>query len=231
MALPQATNTRFQTAEDVVTDIQRRIQSGEWPAGYRLPPERELAALYGLARNTVRSALTRMGGDLIRVIGRGTYVRAKSGGGLTGLGPHMKDASPAEVMEVRLIIEPQAAALAAHRANSDDLAEIEEILRRSIVAKGFAEFEHYDAALHLAVFRATKNQLLIDYCEAINSARHQPHWHLLKQKSMTDQRRSQYDREHSALVDAIKQRDAEKARRLIHQHLSHVRDSLLAMDA
>jgi DNA-binding FadR family transcriptional regulator len=230
MALPQATNTRFQTAEDVVTDIQRRIESGEWPDGHRLPPERELAALYGLARNTVRSALNRMGPELVRVIGRGTYVKSKRGGGVPGLGRHMKEASPAELMEVRLIIEPQAAALAAHRANSDDLAEIEEILRRSIAAKGFAEFEHYDAALHLAVFRATKNQLLVDYCEAINSARHQPHWHRLKQKSLTEGRRTQYDREHSALVDAIKQRDAEKARRLIHQHLTHVRDSLLAID-
>ena len=49
MALPQVTNTRFQTAEDVVSDIHRRIGSGEWPEGHRLPPERELAALYGLA--------------------------------------------------------------------------------------------------------------------------------------------------------------------------------------
>ena len=48
---------------------------------------------------------------------------------LPGVGAHMGDASPAEVMEVRLIIEPQAAALAAHRANSDDLAEIEDILK------------------------------------------------------------------------------------------------------
>jgi len=230
MALPQATNTRFQTAEDVVIDIQRRIANGEWPEGHRLPPERELAAVYGLARNTVRSALNRMGPDLIRVIGRGTYVRAKSGGSVPGLGRHMKDASPAEVMEVRLIIEPQAAALAAHRANSDDLAEIDEILRRSVAAKGFAEFEHWDAALHLAVFRATKNQLLVDYCEAINSARHQPHWHRLKQKSLTEALRSQYDREHSALVDALKQREPEKARKLIHQHLTHVRDHLLAID-
>ena len=135
MALPQATNTRFQTAEDVVTDIHRRIENGEWPEGHRLPPERELAALYGLARNTVRSALNRMGTDLIRVVGRGTYIRAKSGGSVPGLGRHMKDASPAEVMEVRLIIEPQAAALAAHRANSDDLAEIGRASCRERVSK------------------------------------------------------------------------------------------------
>jgi len=43
--------------------------------------------------------------------------------------------------------------------------------------------------------------------------------------------RAQYDLEHSALVDALKQRDPEKARRLIHQHLIRVRDSLLAIEA
>jgi len=230
MALAQ-TNPRYQTAEDVAADMQRRIQTGEWPDGYRLPPERELAARYGLARNTVRSAMDRIGTDLIRVVGRGTYVRAKGRGSLPGVGSHMGDASPAEVMEVRLIIEPQAAALAAHRANSDDLSAIEEMLKKSLAAKGIAEFEHWDAALHLSVFRATKNQLLIDYCEAINTARHQPHWHRLKQKSLTDARRAQYDLEHSALVDALKQRDPEKARRLIHQHLIRVRDSLLAIEA
>src|SRR5215475_2893846 len=136
------TNVRFQTAEDVAADIHRRIESGEWPEGYRLPPERELAAVYGLARNTVRSALNRMGSELVRVVGRGTYVTARRGA-VPGIGRHMGDASPAEVMEVRLIIEPQAAALAAHRANSDDMAEIEEILRRSLSAKGIAEFEHW----------------------------------------------------------------------------------------
>lgn len=223
-------HSRYQTAEDVAGDMQRRIRSGEWPDGYRLPPERELAARYGLARNTVRSAMDRLGADLIRVVGRGTYVRSKGKGSLPGVGSHIGDASPAEVMEVRLIIEPQAAALAAHRANRDDLAELQEILKRSLAAKGIAEFEHWDAALHLAVFRATKNQLLIDYCEAINTARHQPHWHRLKQKSLTDARRAQYDMDHSALADALKQRDADKARRVIHQHLSRVRDNLLAID-
>src|SRR3954470_23242813 len=83
MALAQ-TNPRYQTAEDVATDMQRRIQTGEWPDGYRLPPERELAARYGLARNTVRSAMDRIGTELIRVVGRGTYVRTKGRRGHLG---------------------------------------------------------------------------------------------------------------------------------------------------
>jgi DNA-binding FadR family transcriptional regulator len=127
-------------------------------------------------------------------------------------------------------MEPQAAALAAHRATTADLQEIETILRKSIAAKGTAEFEHWDAALHLAIFRATKNALLIDYCEAINAARNQPHWYRLKQRSLTETQRRQYDQDHSAVVSALLQRDAETARRLQLQHLTGVRDRLLAID-
>src|SRR4029434_3481863 len=105
-----------------------------------------------------------------------------------------------------------------------------DILRRSIAAKGIAEFEHWDAALHLAIFRATKNALLIDYCEAINAARHQPHWYRLKQKTLTETLRRQYDQEHSSIVSALLQRDAETARRLLHQHLARARAQRLALD-
>jgi DNA-binding FadR family transcriptional regulator len=220
----------FKSAEDMAGDIARKIDRGEWSDGHRLPPERELAATYGLARNTVRRALDQLDDRLVRLVGRGTYVKGRG----TGPGPHflsrLKEASPADVMEVRLIIEPHAAELATHRANAEDLAQIEEALRRSLSAKGTAEFEHWDAALHLAIFRATKNALLIDYCEAINAARSQPHWYRLKQRSLTEDRRRRYDGDHSAIVAALVQRDAEAARRLLHGHLARVRDNLMSIE-
>ena len=220
---------RIRTSHDVARDIGRRIDSGEWPDGFRVPPERELAATYRLARNTVRRALEELDGRLVRVVGRGTFVKGGAVGRPREFLGRLRDAGPADIMEVRLIMEPQAAALAAHRAAADDLAELKDILRRSIAAKGTAEFEHWDAALHLAIFRATKNALLIDYCEAINAARNQPHWYRLKQQSHTEALRRQYDQDHSAVVAALLQRDAEQARRLLHQHLSRVRDNLLAI--
>src|SRR5215470_12192323 len=211
---------RIRTSHDVARDIGRRIDSGEWPDGFRVPPERELAATYRLARNTVRRALEELDGRLVRVVGRGTFVKGGAAGRPREFLGRLRDAGPADIMEVR------AAALAAHRASADDLAELKDILRRSIAAKGTAEFEHWDAALHLAIFRATKNALLIDYCEAINAARNQPHWYRLKQQSHTEALRRQYDQDHSAVVAALLQRDAEQARRLLHQHLSRVRDNL-----
>ena len=220
---------RIRTSHDVARDIGRRIDSGEWPDGFRVPPERELAATYRLARNTVRRALQELDGRLVRVVGRGTFVKGGAAGRPREFLGRLRDAGPADIMEVRLIMEPQAAALAAHRASADDLAELKDILRRSIAAKGTAEFEHWDAALHLGIFRATKNALLIDYCEAINAARNQPHWYRLKQRSLTEERRRRYDSDHSAIVAALVQRDAEAARRLQHAHLARVRDNLMSL--
>ena len=222
---------RIRTSHDVAADIGRKIDSGEWPDGFRVPAERELAATYRLARNTVRRALHELDGRLVRIVGRGTFVRGNAAARPREFLGRLRDASPTDLMEVRLIMEPQAAALAAHRASTDDLQEIEAVLRKSIAAKGTAEFEHWDAALHLAIFRASKNALLVDYCEAINAARNQPHWYRLKQKSLTETVRRQYDQQHAAVVAALLQRDADAARRLLHQHLTRVRDQLLAIGA
>jgi DNA-binding FadR family transcriptional regulator len=222
---------KARTSHDVAQDIGRKIDTGEWPDGFRVPAERELAATYRLARNTIRRALQELDSRLVRIVGRGTFVKGNPAGRTREFVSRLRDASPTDIMEVRLIMEPQAAALAAHRASTADLAEIETILRKSIAAKGTAEFEHWDAALHLAIFRATKNALLIDYCEAINAARSQPHWYHLKQRNMTETLRRQYDQQHSAVVSALLQRDAEAARRLQVQHLNSVRDRLLAIEA
>jgi DNA-binding FadR family transcriptional regulator len=220
---------KLRTADNVASDITGKIDRGEWPDGYRVPAERELAATYGIARNTVRRALGQIDDRLVRVIGRGTYVNARAASSPHHFLGRLREASPADVMELRLIIEPQAASLAAHRANADDLGEIEKTLRRSLAAKGTAEFEHWDAALHLAIFRGTKNDLLVGYCEAINAARGQPHWYRLKQRSLTEDHRRLYDGDHSSIVAALLQRDAEAARRLVHGHLLRVRDSLLSL--
>src|ERR1700758_4092908 len=121
-------NGRLLSAEDLAGELTLKIDRGDWPDGYRLPPERELAATYGLARNTVRRALAQLDHRLLRITGRGTYVKGRARGPGTHFLGRLREASPADVMEVRLIIEPQAASIAAHRASADDLAEIEQTL-------------------------------------------------------------------------------------------------------
>jgi DNA-binding FadR family transcriptional regulator len=198
-----------------------------------------LAQHYGLARNTLRRVLRRLEdeGLLERHVGRGTFVRqARSqpplpaaGANRQELAVRLKGASPADLMEVRLIVEPQVVALAASRASAADLQAIEQALKQSIAAKGLAEFEHWDAQLHLRIFRAAKNAILMAWCEAINQVRNEPDWYRLKKRSLTPELRLTYDREHGAIVMALKERDPEAARRAMAQHLARVRDSLLAI--
>src|SRR5689334_10396174 len=116
----------------ITLEFSAKIESGEWTDGYRLPPERSLAADQGLARNTLRQALAALEqkGLIVRQVGRGTFVRAESRPAPTdGLLAKMRNASPVDLIELRLIIEPQAAVLAATRASAEDLASIEAALR------------------------------------------------------------------------------------------------------
>jgi DNA-binding FadR family transcriptional regulator len=219
-------------ASSAVRALREKIDAGAFDDGLRLPAERDLAAELGVARNTLRQALQRLEEDglLERHVGRGTFVRRpEKANGRATQAPlfNMRRASPSDLMEVRLIIEPQVATLAASRASAEDFAVMETALRNSISARGLAEFEHWDAQLHLAIFRATKNAVLIDYCQAINAARNEPNWYRLKKRTITPELRIAYDRQHSDLVSALKDRDTEAARRYAHIHLTMVRDNLL----
>jgi DNA-binding FadR family transcriptional regulator len=214
---------------ELTAECARLIDQGVWRAGERLPPERVLAERYGLARNTVRRALQALEveGRIVRQIGRGTFVKAGRRPADEMIG-RIREASPADLMEVRLIIEPPVAALAASRATAEELATIREVYDRSVAARSIAEFEHWDARLHLAIFRAARNAMLADYCAAMTAARNNPSWHRLKQRSHKPELRGVYDRQHGDVVIALVERDAERARAAIHQHLMTVRANLLA---
>jgi DNA-binding FadR family transcriptional regulator len=245
------TNGQSARLQSVTEELRSQIASGSWPAGRQVPPERALAEQFGLARNTLRRVLKLLEdeGLLERHVGRGTFVRSPSDGKANGASGHnghgaalaangsmsgdlttkLRGASPADLMEVRIIIEPQMAALAASRATAEDIAQIELALKHSIAAKGLAEFEHWDAQLHLSIFKAAKNAILLAWCEAINVVRNEPDWYRLKKRSVTPEVRNSYDRDHTEIVAALKERDPEAARKVLFKHLTRVRDSLLAL--
>jgi DNA-binding FadR family transcriptional regulator len=214
---------------DIAAELRRRIADGEWRQGAKLPPERHLAQEFNAARNTLRKALDRLAeeGILQRQVGRGTFVTAASGPAPDAFLARMRQASPADVLETRIIIEPHAAALAATRASAHDLAAIKDALTNSLAAESVFDFEIADAGIHLAIIQAAKNQLLTDYCEAINEVRNQPLWQHLKKRSLTVENRTIYDRQHKTLVKALENRDGENAAIAMRDHLKTVWNSLL----
>ncbi len=225
----QAAATRL--AARAERQLRDWIESGRWAVGGQLPSERDLAAECGVARNTLRQALDRLAaaGWVRREERRGSFVArapATAAEGSVDLASRIVRASPEDLMELRLTMEPGVAALAATRASDAALAEIEEVLTASRAAIGQPAYEEWDARLHLAIFLATRNPLLIDYCRAINAARMRPRWHRLKQRLLSAATHTGYDREHRAIVQALAERDAEAARRAMHRHLARVREHL-----
>jgi DNA-binding FadR family transcriptional regulator len=165
--------------------IEERIREGQWPAGHQLPTERELVEHFGIARNTVRKTLRALEerGTIERHVGRGTFVASPREADEPDLVQRIHRASPAEIMEARLLIEPDVVGLAAARASADDLAAMEECLRRAESAPSVDEFEHWDGRLHETILGAARNGLIADIYAAINSVRRQAEWRKLKERT------------------------------------------------
>ncbi len=215
----------------VVEEIEGNIGSGAWPPGFRLPTERELEERFGIARNTFRKALKQLedSGKIVRQVGRGSFVadQPAPANEARSLVEQVMGSSPAEIMEVRLMLEPHAAQLAAHRASAADLRHMEHCLERALAAPDVHTFEQWDGALHQAIVESVRNDLLLAIYRVINDVRQQPEWIRLKERTVTPERQTRYQAEHTALVNALKERDAETARRLMQEHLLVVRQNLL----
>lgn len=227
-------------ASALVQLIESNIAEGVWGAGFKLPAERDLEKQFGVSRNTLRKSLKLLQdkGSIIRHVGRGSFVAPPPSGAGTGTSPgepaasdslvrRIHGASPAEIMEVRLVIEPAAVELAAVRANAEDFQRIRECLARSEAAPDIGDFEHWDGQLHVSIVIASKNSLLIDLYRTMNETRNQPEWLRLKRRSLTPERRGIYQDQHRRIVAALTDRDAQAARSELLDHLLMVRSNLL----
>lgn len=230
---PGRTNARGRAraaAGAVRSFIEERIREGTWPVGYQLPTERELVERFGIARNTIRKTLRALEehGTIVRHVGRGTFVALpRAENDEPDLVRRIDRASPAEIMEARLLIEPDVIALATARASADDLAAMDECLRCAERATSVAEFEHWDGQLHQTILGAARNGLIADIYAAINGVRRQAKWSKLKERTLTPERRALYQEQHRRIVAALRERDPDEARRTMREHLTAVAANLL----
>jgi len=211
--------------------MRQQILSGTWANGRLLPSERDMAAQFGVARNTLRRIIRQLEAEgLIESHpGRGALVRVAPLGDLssraemvapaldnvTDFVTHLRGASPADLMDARALLEPLVAELAAKRATAEDMAVIEAALDHSVDATAGAEFEHWDAQLRLAIARAAHNAVLLAWHEAVNIAR-----------DVTPELRGTHLREQAGIVAALRDRDPDLARELTGQHMLRVREEL-----
>lgn len=231
MAATKTTRARaLRGRASLMRHVTSRIDDGTWPPGYQLPAEREFVAVFGVARNTLRKTLAELeaSGVIERHVGRGTFVAngalgaSREPASAQALLARIHGASPVDVMDLRLRLEPAFVEIAALRATSRDRRQIAHCLHESEKANGVLAFEHWDGALHQAILAAAQNHLLVDLYEAINGVRRQPEWEMVKRRSLTAERLALYRKQHRKLVKALLARDAVGAREAVREHLVEV---------
>lgn len=218
-------------AERLRRHLAEALRADRWRPGEKLPTERALGEQYGMARNTVRRALDALEAEglIERHVGRGTF---RTGGEVPGALPPaaapmaaLEEAEafgPAEVVECRLAFEPELVAMAVSRASPADLARMEECWRQAEAAADLASFEQWDGALHDAIALATHNRAAIALSRGLARVRLQAEWGALKARGATPARRAALQRQHRAILDALRQRDRVVARRAMREHILYV---------
>lgn len=196
----------------VTNRIRQQILSGVWADGRLLPSERDLAHQFGVARNTLRRIIRQLEAEglLESQAGRGSVVR------LSPLGDQMSrvdaalpasSASQADLLEMRALLEPLVAELAAGCATPEEVAALEAAHRNLVEAKESAALDHAIAELHRAVWRAAGNAALLDWYEAAAVR--------LPPRNVPAESRNVYLTNLAALVAAIRDRDAALAHNLM----------------
>jgi GntR family transcriptional regulator, transcriptional repressor for pyruvate dehydrogenase complex len=213
--------------EEAVARLTEEIRKGRLPPGARLPTEQELMQAMGVSRTVVREAVAalRAEGLVTTRQGAGAFVAADASrvpfridpDGLSSIGDVL------EVMELRLAIEVEAAALAAGRITSERLAAVGRALRaiEAAIARGEGAINE-DFAFHRAIADASGNPRFAELLEFLGR-------HVIPRQSVrvsvsTPQGQRQYligiQKEHGRIFAAIRGRQPAEARKAMRTHLT-----------
>lgn len=223
----------------IILRFQEMMRQKVLCKGSRLPPERELAVHFNVARSSLRQALKvlEIMGVITQRVGDGSYLNTDTSAILSVPMEFiflLDDTSIQELTELRLLIEPGLARLAAERATVEDIA----LLRRSV--RDFEDSENdtlkivsFDLLFHRAIFQASKNRPSARVFFSIHQAMAKM---ILVTSQLVDLQHTLAF--HKPIMLAIERRDGERAAKLMTEHLidassllqreeAHQRDRLL----
>jgi GntR family transcriptional repressor for pyruvate dehydrogenase complex len=216
--------THESSSEWVMLRLREMIQRGELRPGDRLPPERDLARMFGVSRPTLRAAIRTLSavGVLHSRQGAGTFVvKSDSSPALDSSPLRLMAAlhgfTPAEMFEARKSIEMDIAGLAAERATGDQIATMsEEVAGMFASLEEPEQFLTHDMNFHQAVAAASGNRILTALMNMIAEV-----FRDVRVKSIRHARDLRESAEmHRHIYRAVRARDPEAARRAMRDHLA-----------
>jgi GntR family transcriptional repressor for pyruvate dehydrogenase complex len=213
--------------EQIVQQVEESVQKGVLKQGDKLPPERDLAQQFGVSRTAVREAVKalREKGLVEAFPGRGTFIMDSSPYTFRLSLDRMMKTSQGEgltyLTEVREIMEPEIAAMAAARADNDALATMRESVAIMDQAKKDPEaFIEADLDFHLALAEAAANPIILSLIDSIVGLLREQRMGVFQVEGGPE--RGQYH--HKRIMEAVEHRDSAGAREAMKAHLRQVRE-------
>jgi GntR family transcriptional repressor for pyruvate dehydrogenase complex len=213
--------------EQIVLQIEDSIRKGELSEGSQLPAERDLAKQFGVSRTAVREAIKALQekGLVDAFPGRGTFITNGTANSMRrSLDRIIKSGEPggwAYLVEVREILEPEIASLAAIRADDQDLAAMREAVEvMDNAARDSDAYIEADLDFHLALAEAAANPIVLSLIDSIVGL-------LREQRLLTFRVQGGPERgqqHHKRILEAIMRHDPQGARAAMQAHLSQVRE-------
>lgn len=226
---------RKKMSELVLEKIQALIKDGTFPANEKLPSEAELAKMFQVSRAPVREALS--------VLTASGVVESRQGGGnwvrqvdlsnfLERVSLEMVDVKQVdELLEMRMIVESGAAALAAKRRKEEDLVALEaalHALKEEMLDDDMKIGDEADYRFHQLIVKASYNPFIIQTMENIADLYQKAMTYSLKKNVGLKMKRESVYKEHEAIFLAIKAQDEGKAAFEMKKHLQTARNKFRA---
>jgi GntR family transcriptional regulator, transcriptional repressor for pyruvate dehydrogenase complex len=211
--------------EQIVQQVEESILKGQLKPGDQLPAERDLAQLFGVSRTAVREAVKtlREKGLVEAYSGRGTFVTSGTSQAMRQSLDLMIRINPLEgaanLAELRLVLEPEIAGLAAPRIEEQLLSTMREAV--TVMDRNLDDPDAYveaDLDFHLALAEAAGNPLILSLLDSIVDLLREQRSRIFSVQGGPE--RGQYH--HKRILAAIEQRDPEAAREAMRAHLKQV---------
>jgi DNA-binding FadR family transcriptional regulator len=206
------------TLEETVERLGTAIRLGLLGPGDRLPPERDLADQLGIARSTLRQALTSLteSGHLIALRGRG-------GGTFVSDAPPLAESSRVEldaghwreVLDQRIAVEVGIAVLASERAAPDDLLRLHEHVETMRIVEDFSAYRRADVFFHLGIAEAARSARLLAAMTELQGQMSELIGHIAHPAPVL----ARSNEQHADLVAALERRDGWAAAQIVREHL------------
>lgn len=215
-------SNRTSISSRLFEEIKEKIMTGEFPAGYVFPNEIVLSEKLGVGRTSLREAFHALASfGLITRTKNGTFVNCRKDFiGVTPLSDILKQSDVNDLLEFRIMIESEIAALAAVRATGEEINGLEKIIEHMEQVQDDNEaLTKNDTQFHVGLSQACKNKLFVETMHVIRGVYESVLYDIFENDPEIKKHAVVF---HKRILGAIRNHDALNARKASHEHILDV---------